>query len=66
MNEPLFALMMIIAGMAILFANKKNKREPEYMVIETWEVTAKKRPSSGLVNLLVVAAIIFFIWAMNH
>jgi hypothetical protein len=62
------ALLIAAAVIGWLFRKKKKNQSTEFFfvdVVEVWEAP-KKRPSSALINIVVVAGIIFLIWAMNH
>jgi hypothetical protein len=65
MSDAQTGLLLIVAGAIIWLFSRKKKTPDEWMMIEVVEWAPERRKSPMLVNILLIAGIVFFIW-MNR
>jgi len=62
MSDGQTGLLLIVAGAIIWLFSRKKKAPDEWMMIEVVEWVPERRKSPMLVNMLLIAGIVFFIW----
>ena len=62
MSDGQTGLLLIVAGAIIWLFSRKKKAPDEWMMIEVVEWAPGRQKSPMLVNMLLIAGIVFFIW----